>query len=114
MTRYTKNTGIDAHTPRGARLGALIGFVAVVTLLATLAWAGRHVALREIAALWIVSDTPVPVDAAAVFNGGLEYRPFAAAELYRRGLVSKIMVSNTRTSPAERLGVVHSYLRNNL
>ena len=35
--------------------------------------------------------------------GGLEDRPFAAAEYYRDGLVKKILVSNPRESPSERL-----------
>ena len=70
--------------------------------------------LREAAALWIVSDQPAPADAAAVFGGGLEYRPFAAAEYYRRGLVAKILVSNIGASPAERLGVLQSHVKGNV
>jgi uncharacterized SAM-binding protein YcdF (DUF218 family) len=70
--------------------------------------------LREAAAVWIVSDVAVPADAAVVLGGGLEYRPFAAADFYRRGLVPKILVSNIGASPAERLGVLRSHVRANM
>ncbi len=49
-----------------------------------------------------------------VLGGGLEYRPFAAAEFYRRGLVPKILVSNIGAGPAERLGVLRSHVRANM
>jgi len=62
--------------------------------------------LRGAADAWIVSDRPGPADAAVVLGGGIEDRPFAAAEYYREGLVKKILVSNARVGPAERTGVV--------
>ena len=65
---------------------------------------------REMAELWIVSDQVMaPVDALAVFGGGLDVRPFAAAEYYRHGLVNKILISNVRPSPAETLGIIASH-----
>ena len=42
----------------------------------------------------------------AVFGGGLEGRPFAAAAYYRRGLVTRILVSNVHVGPAEHLGAL--------
>lgn len=85
--------------------GALAA-LAVVTALGTGAWAGRDWLLRSAADLWIVSDPIGPADAVAVFGGGIEDRPFAAAQYYRQGLVKKILVSNDRQGPAEALGVV--------
>jgi DUF218 domain len=41
----------------------------------------------------IVSDPVTRGDAVVVLGGGLEYRPFAAADLYKKGLVSKVLVS---------------------
>ena len=43
-----------------------------------------------------------------VLGGEANVRPFAAAELYRQGYASKILVSNTKLNRAERLGVVPS------
>lgn len=88
--------------------------LALALCLAVLAtWLDRNAVLREAAAWWIISDQAAPADAAAVFGGGLEYRPFAAAEYYRRGLVPKILVSNIGSSPAERLGVLQSHVKAN-
>jgi uncharacterized SAM-binding protein YcdF (DUF218 family) len=87
--------------------GVLAG-LAVVTAFATGAWAGRDWLLRSAADLWIVSDPIGPADAVAVFGGGIEDRPFAAAQYYRQGLVTKILVSNDRQRPAKQLGVVMS------
>src|SRR5438874_4209094 len=58
------------------------------------AWVGRDWLLLSAADLWIVSDPIGPADAVAVFGGGIEDRPFAAAQYYRQGLVKKVLVSN--------------------
>jgi uncharacterized SAM-binding protein YcdF (DUF218 family) len=71
-------------------------------------WFERAPLLRAVAAAWIVSDKPGPADAAVVLGGGIEDRPFAAAEYYRAGLVKKVLVSNVRLGPAQRLGVLKS------
>jgi hypothetical protein len=57
------------------------------------AWLEREALLRELADLWIVSDPVTRGDAVVVLGGGLEYRPFVAADLYQKGLVSKVLVS---------------------
>ena len=62
----------------------------------------------QAAELWIVSDPLGPADAAVVLGGGVEDRPFAAAQYYRQGLVKEVLVSNERQNPAESLGVVIS------
>jgi uncharacterized SAM-binding protein YcdF (DUF218 family) len=56
-------------------------------------WLGGEPLLRGAADVWIVSDPITHADAVAVLGGGLEVRPFAAAELYKKGLVAKILVS---------------------
>src|SRR5262249_687872 len=43
--------------------------------------------------IWIVSDPVTRGDAVVVLGGGLEYRPLVAADLYKKGLVSKVLVS---------------------
>jgi uncharacterized SAM-binding protein YcdF (DUF218 family) len=116
MTASTERNGIEVAAPRrsGRARRVLARCLFAVALLAAAGWTARHAVLRETAALWIVSDAPAQADAAAVLGGGLEYRPFAAAEFYRRGLVPKILVSNIGPSPAEQLGVLRSHVRENI
>jgi uncharacterized SAM-binding protein YcdF (DUF218 family) len=63
-------------------------------------WTSRQWLLRSAADLWIVSDPLGPADAVAVFGGGLATRPQAAAQYYRQGLVTKILVSDDGPTPA--------------
>jgi len=91
----------------------LLAFVVCFAIFGLYAWLKAETLLRSAADLWIVSDEPGPADAVAVLGGGLEYRPFAAADYYRRGLVPKILVSNIGATPAERLGVLKSHVRAN-
>ena len=76
---------------RRRRLSAVF---AVMTLLGSGLWVGRGWLLPAAADLWIVSDPIGPADAVAVFGGGIQDRPFAAAQYYRQGLVKKVLVSN--------------------
>jgi len=79
-----------------ARLVETLGRILVVfTAVAPLViggWAGREWLLRSVADQWIVSDSLGPADAVAVFGGGVADRPFAAAQYYRQGWVTKILV----------------------
>ena len=83
----------------------LLGMAAALTLLGIAAGYERAPLLRAAADLWIVSDPPALADVVAVFGGGVEVRPFAAAAYYREGLVKKILVSNERESQGGQLGV---------
>jgi uncharacterized SAM-binding protein YcdF (DUF218 family) len=87
------------------RRDRLLAVFAVLAVLGTDAWVGCDWLLRSAADLWIVSDPIGPADAVAVFGGGLADRPFAAAEYYHKGFIKKILVSNGRQSPAEKLDV---------
>ena len=58
-----------------------------------LAWICRELLLSKVADVWIMSDSIGSADAVAVLGGGLEIRPFAAADFYRRGLVRKVLVA---------------------
>jgi uncharacterized SAM-binding protein YcdF (DUF218 family) len=82
-------------------------FVAIVVLGAAL-WLDRRPLLESAADHWVVSDQIAPAYAVAVFGGGIEDRPFAAAEYYRQGLVKKILLSDARVGPAENIGVMPS------
>ncbi|HEY1796208.1 MAG TPA: YdcF family protein [Stellaceae bacterium] len=91
----------------------LLGLLCVVGALVAFCWFDREAVLRSAADAWIVSDAPGPADAAAIFGGGIEDRPFAAARYYRQGLVKKIVISNVGSGPAERLGVLDPYVAAN-
>jgi uncharacterized SAM-binding protein YcdF (DUF218 family) len=92
----------------------LLALIACIAIFGLWAWRKPGTLLRGAADLWIVSDEPAPADAIAVLGGGLEYRPFAAADYYRHGLAPKILVSNIGASPAERLGVLRSHVQANI
>jgi uncharacterized SAM-binding protein YcdF (DUF218 family) len=81
---------------------------AAVVVSPIVAWVERDAILREAAGLWIVSDLLESADAAVVLGGGLEDRPFAAAQYYRDGLVKRILVSHSHEGPAEQNGIVPS------
>jgi uncharacterized SAM-binding protein YcdF (DUF218 family) len=85
---------------------ALLGILVLLLALGAASWYMRAPVLRVATDLWIVSDSVGPADAVAVFGGGIEDRPFAAAEYYRKGLVRKILVSNVHESPTEVLNVL--------
>lgn len=101
---------VDA-VPRPCRARWWRGLAALVVALAALgaaSWWGRAPLLRGLAEAWIASDPPSTADLVAVFGGGLETRPFAAAEYYRQGLVKRVLVSDDREGRAAKLGVVLS------
>ena len=86
------------HFPIEVRwMRALFPMLAVfVTICASyLAWKDRASILSIAAYKWVVSDTLGPADAIVVLGGGRD-RPYAAAQLYRRGLANQILVDNDR------------------
>jgi uncharacterized SAM-binding protein YcdF (DUF218 family) len=70
----------------------------------------RAAVLHGAANLWVISDEAAPADAVAVLGGGVEVRPFAAAEYYRKGLINKILVADVRSRRTEDIGVVLSHV----
>src|SRR5262249_50036177 len=58
-------------------------------------WLERESLLTEAADLWIVSDPLTHADAIVVLGGNSQTRPPAAADLYRRGLANKVLVSDS-------------------
>lgn len=63
-------------------------------------WLERVTLLRGAAGLWIVSDPVTPADVVVVLGGGVDMRPFVAADLYTKGLVRKILISQVADLPA--------------
>jgi uncharacterized SAM-binding protein YcdF (DUF218 family) len=76
----------------------------VMAGLAGVAWVARAPLLQGAADLWIVSDPITPADVAVVLGGGVDVRPFAAAELYQKRLVKKILVSQVGDGRAVAIG----------
>ena len=72
-------------------------------------WFNREALLRQVAEQWIVSDKISPADAIVILGGGVETRPFAAAEDYHNGLAHKILVANVPISNVVTLGVSPSH-----
>jgi uncharacterized SAM-binding protein YcdF (DUF218 family) len=95
---------VAVERPRRARLSAMV--MLVLAGLVPGAWLGRELLLRGMADLWIVSDPVSRAGAVAVLGGGLDVRPFAAAELYRKGLVNKILISQVEEGREVTLGAV--------
>jgi uncharacterized SAM-binding protein YcdF (DUF218 family) len=83
--------------------------LAVLIAIVAFAWSARSSILQECAELWIVSDRVEPADAIAVLGGGVDLRPFAAADLYKQGLASKILVANVKLGPIEKLAIVPAH-----
>ena len=69
--------------------------IAMLASVAIAAWLGREPLLRCAASLWIVSDPVTRADAIVILGGNFHVRPLIAADLYRRGLANKILVSQT-------------------
>ena len=74
----------------------VVRVVAAIVLLFALAagvWLERETLLQKAADLWIVSDSVTRSDVVVVLGGGVDTRPFVAAELYKQGFVKKVLVS---------------------
>jgi uncharacterized SAM-binding protein YcdF (DUF218 family) len=70
-------------------------------LLAIALWMFRVPLLTTLADAWIVNDVPVQADAIVVLGGGVQYRPIAAARLYKKGLASKVLIMDVASSTTD-------------
>src|SRR5215510_5795290 len=71
----------------------LVAAMLLLIVLVAGVWHERALLLRGVADLWIVSDPLSRSDVVAILGGGLDVRPFVAADLYKKGLVAKVLVS---------------------
>jgi uncharacterized SAM-binding protein YcdF (DUF218 family) len=69
-------------------------------------WLERESLLQEAADLWIVSDTLTHADAIVVLGGNSQTRPPVAADLYRRGLANKVLVSDSSDCQLNRAALL--------
>src|SRR5688500_1615544 len=86
---------------RMRRLGITAGLSAAVALLL---WIEREPLLRGAAEAWIVSDPVAPGGAGVLLGGGIDGRPFAAGEPYRKGVVQKVLGPKVGGGRAGALG----------
>ena len=75
------------------------------TIITGILWMARAPSLRTAGRLWIVGESPIPSCAIVVLGGGEEFRPFAAARLWKQGLAPVILIPNIQISPTESLGL---------
>jgi uncharacterized SAM-binding protein YcdF (DUF218 family) len=87
--------------------------ILVLVGLGGMAWLARVPLLRGAANLWIVSDEATHADAVVVLGGGLEERPFIAADLYHKGLAKTVLVSQVAESHAVKVGIVEGHTEAN-
>lgn len=88
---------IDLHSHHGAAL------VAVLVGLVVCSWIAYEPLIRGAASLWIVSDPITRADAIVVLGGNFHVRPLIAADLYRRGIANKVLISKTLDDVPARL-----------
>jgi hypothetical protein len=82
-----------------------IGLISYVTalgiaiaVLSSIGWMWRHPLLEQIAVLWTVSDPTDGADAVVILGGGVEQRSKVAADLYRKGLAKRVLISDVLDS----------------
>lgn len=114
-THSQKRVGITRQCGVAHRLRRrYLVFVLLLTALGSGAWLERVALLRGAANLWIVSDPITPADAVVVLGGGLNVRPFVAADLYAKGLVHKIVVSQIKDGPSVSIATFQGQTELNL
>jgi uncharacterized SAM-binding protein YcdF (DUF218 family) len=83
--------------------------LALLVACLALLWGLRAPLLTGAASLWIVSDEMSAADAIVVLGGGLDTRPAAAAQLYKRGLAPRILIADTDSGPTGEAGTVSGH-----
>ena len=81
----------------------------LIVVICASSWLNREALLWYAAQQWIVSDNLEPADAIVILGGGIDTRPFAAAENYKAGLARKILVAEVNLGKAEKLGLLPSH-----
>jgi hypothetical protein len=118
---YTAISAIEKQDPaKKKRQGALalrlpryFAIVLVFAALCAYGWIEREALLQGSADLWIVSDSITPADAVVVLGGGIDVRPFVAADLYAKGLVKKVLLSQVDDGPSVGIGALSRHTEDN-
>jgi hypothetical protein len=102
MTNISTASGMPLGRQRS--FGRPVAAIFLLVVLIAGVWLERAALLRGAADLWIVSDPITPADAVVVLGGGLNERPFAAADIYKKGLVKEVIVSRVAQERYAKLG----------
>ncbi len=78
-------------------------------LLVVLCWAFRAPLLTGLVEAWALDQPLQQADAILVLGGGLDVRPFAAADLYERGYAPLVLVAIPPLKRVESMGLVQSH-----
>lgn len=88
------------------RLARVSIVIAVLALAVGGLWTFRVPILQSAVDAWVVSDPLEEADAVVVLGGGVNTRPFAAADIYRAGLTKIVLLSEVKPSRVEIAQVV--------
>jgi uncharacterized SAM-binding protein YcdF (DUF218 family) len=80
------------------RLNCVVALGLAILLLSTIGWLWRQPLLEQIADFWTVSDQVDGADAIVILGGGVHDRSKIAADLYRRGLAKRVLISDVLDS----------------
>jgi uncharacterized SAM-binding protein YcdF (DUF218 family) len=72
-----------------------------VVILSTL-YILRSPILRSAANAWLVNDPPAKADAIVLLGGGMQFRPYEVARLYRQGLAPRVLIMNSELTATDR------------
>jgi uncharacterized SAM-binding protein YcdF (DUF218 family) len=101
--------GQDRFAPRLKRWRRRLAVAVLAAgFLGTVAFLFRAPLLTGLARAWMVHEPAAEADAILILGGGLENRPFAAAQLYRAGIAPRILYLNVQPGPVEELGLALS------
>jgi uncharacterized SAM-binding protein YcdF (DUF218 family) len=107
-TSNQKSSGMARS--RGAdRLRHYLVFALLFVAFSTGAWFVRTPVLQGAADLWVVSDPITPADAVVVLRGGYDVRPVVAADLYKKGLVRKVLISHAEDGSSAKIGILPNH-----
>ena len=91
-------------------LRSLVLVILGCAILPTVAFLFRGPILTRAARWWVVESTDLHADAILVPGGGMETRPFSAADLYRQHLAPRILIPRNPESRLERSGIVETHV----
>ena len=106
MTNISRSTSSSVQLRGRLFTGRRIAVILLLAAVVAGVWLQRAPLLRGAANLWIVSDRVTQSDVVAVVGGDFEGRPFVAAELYKKGLVSKVLVSQVAETRPSEIGAI--------
>lgn len=100
---FVEGLGSGASMKRWCKSVSLTGIALLLSCL--LAFAFRVQLLTGLASFLVVDDALQAADMIFVLTGGMETRPFHAAELYQRGLAPLIALSRAEETPTVEMGL---------